>query len=82
MILGIEFTPEGPLPWFDDVDGVRRPLGNEWEGGERQVLGIAPTGHLIHGLELVAYHRSGQGINVVFVDQDGLPYGWDNLRSC
>ena len=80
MILGIEFTPEGPLPWFDDVEGVRRPLGNEWEGDERPMLGIAPTGHLIHGLELVAYHRSGQGINVVFVDQDGLPYGWENIR--
>ena len=26
MILGIRFTPEGHLPWFDDVDGVRRPL--------------------------------------------------------
>ncbi|MEC7444010.1 MAG: hypothetical protein VX996_03375, partial [Candidatus Thermoplasmatota archaeon] len=26
MILGLRFSPEGPLPWFDDVEGTRRTL--------------------------------------------------------
>ena len=77
MILGIEFSPEGPLPWFDNVDGVRRRLvADEKQQETRPVLGIAPTGHRIHGLELIAFHRSGVGINVLFVDDDGYPYGW------
>ncbi|MCS5532416.1 MAG: hypothetical protein NZ780_06400, partial [Candidatus Poseidoniales archaeon] len=45
MILGIRFTPEGHLPWFDDVDGVRRPLRELDDTG---ALGRAKTGHLIH----------------------------------
>jgi len=40
------------------------------------VLGIAPTGHSIHGLELIAFHKSGVGVNVVLVDDEGMPYGW------
>jgi hypothetical protein len=110
MILGIEFSPSGPFGWYDDVDGVRRKLQPEKQGGdsgvksggsnkgknagpssakrekrgwgrwrsapEKPILGIAPTGHKIHGLELISFHRSGTGINVIFVDDDGLPHGW------
>jgi hypothetical protein len=99
LILGVDFSPAGPLPWYDDVEGERRPLAKDEQKGEpeaenadanrprwrsrlfgrrdrRQVLGKAPTGHSIHGLELIAFHRSGVGINVIFVDGEGLPYGW------
>ena len=99
MILGIQFSPEGPLPWFDDVEGVRRPLNPEeaakrvdemkpvgrrgWarvrhSREQKTVLGRAPTGHRIHGLELIAFHRTGVGINVVLVDENGRPIGMDN----
>ncbi len=90
MILGIQFSPEGPLPWFEDAEGVRRRLepdevapvrerrgwGSWRQRKQRPVLGIAPTGHRIHGLELISFHRSGTGINVIFIDDDGYPYGW------
>tara|TARA_B100001113_G_scaffold336169_1_gene316287 strand:+ start:133 stop:867 length:735 start_codon:yes stop_codon:yes gene_type:complete len=85
MILGIEFSPEGPLPWFEDAEGFRRPLKTEieekkgwgsWRSRNRKpVLGRAPTGHFIHGLELIAFHRTGVGINVFLVDDDGNPHG-------
>ena len=102
MILGIQFTPEGPLPWFDEVDGVRRILKPDeaakqadnidasgrrgWARvrrarEERKVLGRASTGHRIHGLELIAFHRTGVGINVVLVDDDGLPIGWHEIKE-
>ena len=79
MILGIEFSPEGPFPWFEDAEGVRRPLKpkdaepkrgwGSWRSRQRKtVLGRASTGHSIHGLELIAFHRTGVGINVLFVD--------------
>ena len=101
MILGIQFSPSGPLPWFDEVDGVRRPLQPEeaaeradvadssgrrgWarvrrSREEKQILGRASTGHKIHGLELISFHRTGVGINVVLVDKEGVPIGWDELR--
>jgi len=105
LILGVDFSPAGPLPWYDDIEGERRPLAKKSGGQEgqpdgeqeadivdrnrprwrsrffgrrdrRPVLGKAPTGHSIHGLELIAFHRSGVGINVIFVDEEGLPYGW------
>ena len=51
MISGVWFSPEGSAPWFEDVDGVREaPDGHTYGLGER-VLGIATTGHLIHGVE-------------------------------
>ena len=102
MILGIQFSPSGPLPWFDEVDGVRRPLQPEeaaqraddvdssgrrgWarvrrSREEKQVLGRASTGHRIHGLELISFHRTGVGINVVLVDEKGVPIGWDKLKK-
>ena len=101
MILGIQFSPSGPLPWFDEVDGVRRPLQPEeavqradvvdssgrrgWARArrsrdEKQILGRATTGHRIHGLELISFHRTGVGINVVLVDEEGVPIGWDELK--
>jgi|TARA_B110000196_G_scaffold31726_2_gene24047 proteasome lid subunit RPN8/RPN11 len=68
MILGVRFTPEGHLPWFDDIDGVRRPLS---ELDDSTALGRARTGHLIHGLEIICFHRSGFGINLVLTDESG-----------
>jgi hypothetical protein len=44
-------------------------------------LGRASTGHRIHGLELIAFHRTGVGINVVLVDDEGLPIGWDEIKE-
>ncbi len=94
MILGIEFTPEGALPWFEDAEGVRRRLEpaevdrmatdrRGWGSGRtrrstRPILGRAPTGHRIHGLELISFHRTGVGINVVLVDDEGWPVGWNS----
>jgi proteasome lid subunit RPN8/RPN11 len=78
LILGIEFSPEGPLPWFDDIEGERRIIGEKksWfsKKDKRQVLGVAPTGHRIHSLELIAFHKAGLGVNVVFVNDDGIAY--------
>ena len=68
MILGIRFSPEGYLPWFDDVDGVRRPLRDLDGSG---ALGRAKTGHLIHGLDLICFHRTGLGVNLVITDARG-----------
>ena len=68
MILGIRFSPEGHLPWFDDVDGVRRPLRDLDDSG---ALGRAKTGHLIHGLDLICFHRTGLGVNLVITDARG-----------
>ena len=77
MILGIQFSPEGPLPWFDGVEGERRIIGgiksSPWSKN-REVLGIAPTGHSIHSLELIAFHKLGLGVNVVFVNEEGMAY--------
>ena len=68
MILGIRFSPEGHLPWFDDVDGVRRPLSDLEDSG---ALGRARTGHLIHGLDLICFHRTGLGVNLVITGARG-----------
>jgi proteasome lid subunit RPN8/RPN11 len=69
LILGIQFSPQGPLPWFDGVEGERRIIGDN-----RKKLGRAITGHNIHSLELIAFHKAGLGINVVFVDHDGKAF--------
>ena len=37
------------------------------------VIGRAVTGHLIHGLELIAFHRRGFAVNVVLTDEHGSP---------
>ena len=95
MILGLRFSPEGPLPWFDDVEGVRRILGDEakpiksekrkrrWFGSNRdlQVIGIAPSGHKIHEIQLIAFHKSGLAVSVILIDDDGFPYGWEKIKS-
>ena len=70
MILGVEFTPEGLNPWFDDVEGERRRLIQS----NRETLGIAPTGHRIHSLELIGFHKRGMAINVVLIDENGMFY--------
>ena len=92
MILGLRFSPEGPLPWFDDVEGVRRRVGSKAEPvktkrkrrsffarQELKTLGVAPSGHKIHEIQLIAFRKNGLAINVIMVDQNGYPYGWENL---
>ena len=78
LILGIEFSPEGPLPWWDDVEGERRVIGEKksWfkRKDKRPILGKSVTGHHIHSLELIAFHKAGLGVNVVFVNEEGQPY--------
>ena len=94
MILGLRFSPEGPLPWFDNVDGVRRRVGVEAQPVETKsrkrsfffrqnlkVLGVAPSGHKIHEIQLIAFRKNGLGINVVMVDDEGFPYGWKALPA-
>ena len=91
MILGLRFSPEGPLPWFDDVEGTRRSLAAKQKAVPRKksffarhalpVLGRAPTGHSIHDIQLIGFHKSGVGVNIVFVDDDGYPYGWDRAAA-
>ena len=95
MILGLRFSPEGPLPWFNDVEGTRRRLGEEAtkvkpkkskrrKYGAKQnlsVIGIAPSGHKIHEIQLIAFHKTGLGVNVVLVNAEGIPYGWRDLQK-
>ena len=94
MILGLRFSPSGPLPWFDDVEGKRRILGKEavftpesdsrrirFDNSNLSVVGIAPSGHAIHEVQLIAFHKTGLGVNVIFTDSNNLPYGWNQLSG-
>lgn len=93
LILGLRFSPSGPLPWFDDVEGKRRILGAEakpeqmnrrtgiWQQSDLPVVGIAPSGHLIHEVQLIAFHKTGLGVNVIFTDENNLPYGWQLISD-
>jgi hypothetical protein len=93
LILGLRFSPSGPLPWFDDVEGKRRILGKEAVSNDNHaskkslfrknnlpVIGIAPSGHVIHEVQLIAFHKSGLGVNVIFTDTNNLPYGWSSIN--
>ncbi len=51
-------------------------LTPEEEDGHLPVIGRAVTGHTIHSLELIAFHRTGFGVNVVMTDPEGKPIGW------
>jgi len=77
IILGIKYTPEGILPWFDDVNGIRRQLNpdeiDENKNRSGKYIGIVKTGHKIHDLELISFHKRGFGINIILTDQDGYP---------
>ena len=94
MILGLRFSPEGPLPWFDDVEGQRRRVGKEavaeptkarrrsfFQRQKLPVLGVAPSGHKIHEIQLIAFHKNGLGVNVLLVDENGYPYGWEAFND-
>lgn len=93
LILGLRFSPSGPLPWFDDVEGKRRILGAEakpkqvnrrtgiWQQSDLPVVGVAPSGHLIHEVQLIAFHKTGLGVNVIFTDENNLPYGWQSIND-
>lgn len=93
LILGLRFSPSGPLPWFDDVEGKRRILGVEakpeqmnrrtgiWQQSDLPVVGVAPSGHLIHEVQLIAFHKTGLGVNVIFTDENNLPYGWQSIND-
>jgi hypothetical protein len=41
------------------------------------VLGRAPSGHAIHEIQLIGFHKSGVGVNIVFVDDNRWPFGWN-----
>ena len=80
MILGVRFSPEGALPWFEDVGGKRRELSTESPILDKTQyldslphIGRATTGHIIHGLEIIAFHRTGLGVNLVITDNSGVP---------
>ena len=93
LILGLRFSPSGPLPWFDDVEGKRRILGAEakpkqvnrrngiWQQSDLPVVGVAPSGRLIHEVQLIAFHKTGLGVNVIFTDGNNLPYGWQSIND-
>ena len=75
MILGVRFSPEGILPWFDDVEGTRRKLSPKEIDRKiddlKPYIGTAITGHRIHDLELISFHKRGFGINIVLTDGKG-----------
>ena len=80
MILGVRFSPEGLLPWFDEVGGTRRRLSpgsnsvkSDKGNDSLPVIGRAVAGHLIHGLEVIAFHRTGLGVNLIITDSEGVP---------
>tara|TARA_B100000965_G_scaffold90471_1_gene73615 strand:- start:59930 stop:60637 length:708 start_codon:yes stop_codon:yes gene_type:complete len=80
MILGVRFSPEGLLPWFDEIGGTRRRLSpgsdsvkSDKANDSLPVIGRAVTGHMIHGLEVIAFHRTGLGINLIITDSEGVP---------
>ena len=94
LILGLRFSPTGPLPWFDDVEGKRRILGNQAVRRQQDgntthpisnpnlpIIGTAPSGHQIHEVQLIAFHKSGLGVNVIFVDEQNIPYGWGSISK-
>ena len=94
LILGLRFSPTGPLPWFDDVEGKRRILGNQairsqqdgnithpFSNHNLPIIGTAPSGHQIHEVQLIAFHKSGLGVNVIFVDEQNIPYGWGSISK-
>ena len=53
-----------------------------WFGSNNnlQVIGVAPSGHKIHEIQLIAFHKSGLAVNVILIDKDGFPYGWDKIK--
>ena len=66
---------------FHELDMFVTHRARDFGMEEKQVLGRASTGHRIHGLELISFHRTGVGINVVLVDEKGIPIGWDKLKK-
>ena len=77
--MGSRYSPDGILLWLVGVEAEPRELVPTDD--DRPILGRAVTGHLIHGLELIAFHRRGFGINVLLTDSDGIPIGWDLVET-
>ena len=75
MILGVRFSPEGIFPWFDDIEGTRRKLTpqeiDQKKDALKPYIGTAITGHRIHELELISFHKRGFGINIILTDDEG-----------
>ena len=75
MILGVRFSPEGIFPWFDDIEGTRRKLTPDEiyrkKDDLKPFIGTAITGHRIHELELISFHKRGFGINIILTDDEG-----------
>ena len=52
-----------------------------WQQSDLPVVGVAPSGHLIHEVQLIAFHKTGLGVNVIFTDENNLPYGWQSISD-
>ena len=51
--------PEGPLPWFEDIEGEEESLARKSWLERISVKSCTPTGHRIHSLELIGCSQSG-----------------------
>ncbi len=79
MILGFRFSPENPqLPFFDEFEhsGIRRYLTPPTDQSGGLPVVIRTHSWEVNHFELVAYHRTGVGINILLVE-DGVPVGLD-----
>jgi len=77
MILGVRFSPEGIFPWFEEMGEGRRKLSpeqkNRYLQGSKPYIGRAITGHIIHDLELISFHKNGFGVNIILTNAEGYP---------
>ena len=66
---------QGIFPWFDDIEGTRRKLTPQEIDQKiddlKPHIGTAITGHRIHELELISFHKRGFGINIILTDDEG-----------
>jgi len=73
MILGIDFASKVEVIEAINYEGIRRQFNNF--DYDVPVIGISSTGHRIYGMEIIAFHRSGLGINLLITDKYGNPIG-------
>lgn len=73
MILGLNFSPKIIEGWDYGNSEKRRKL--DFEDSQIPIIGISSSGHKILDMEIIAYHRSGLGINLLITDKFGKPIG-------
>tara|TARA_A100001234_G_C12624496_1_gene385449 strand:- start:208 stop:951 length:744 start_codon:yes stop_codon:yes gene_type:complete len=73
MILGLNFSPKILKNWEYEDSYIRRKLDHE--NNQLQKNSLSSGSHIIHGMEMIAYHRSGLGINLLITDEFGNPIG-------